>query len=793
MQPRESQQPVYHTISLSARPTRLAVVVPDLAEAWKTHALVVLEALSRCWGGAGDVLFFFATGPTVPQFVWRTLEKFDPDVFGTYLETFAAWRRREPVAFEQWLNATAARFVAEGSTNTVQQWRAELLRDSTLSQPVRRWDPDEALGRRVLETMAPLHGGKHVFADNIPMDWVPRYKFVDVATLEPVASAPLVVLETGEYGDDIQLLLAGRTGLLGGEHEKALQERNVQLVRRSIAEAELPSFLEYAWTGSGPASKAGEMRSSEGIDPTPFGHTLAGCAWFGREPWPPTPFVFVVGDTPDDFAAGLALDRITRSGGWVPYGVFGGPHERPLLRAMNSTIANITRYRSEERKVFVCSLSLTADKLNEVRSAIAKAGFSPDADEWVSVCSPEEVPFNSVWRIWDRSVNQRSSTEAFVDGVEAGPVPTPVASISSIERGTSVSWMVDAAITGHRAPARSCLQDLVAISQPLGPMVRPARDGISYFSFGGLIEAGLPIELNLSRPRLRRPTADEVFPRLLEAGGLRTEYSAAGLFARQTLELWGSLDAVADTLASASKSGMLRAFASTAPSGQAPGVFLDAIRRRFLTFRNFGEVTGMETKELRALVDDWLIRGILRRGLVLGCPACRFSGWYAIDDIGQTFRCIRCRRENVLLARAWKDPVEEPDWYYDLAETAYQAMAGNVEGPIRALTALKKDAMSFDFSHELEVFDATSSSHLGELDIWVIRDGRILVGEVSTTEDLSGKKTKKLKLLSRVADAVTADEVVLATTAPSWHNSVAVAAKAAFQTKRPQLRLLVGV
>lgn len=776
---------------MSARPSRLAVALPPELD-WKTNALMVLEALSRVWGGSGDVLFpLYDDG--IPDAVIRSLKAFDADAFGVYAETFAAWRRTAPSEFEEWLERTAKQFADQGSTNSLDEWRRKLVDDHTLSRQRRHWNPDKTMGPRILETMSPLHVTDRVFADAVVMDWVPGHKFVDMMLLEPVTNAPLFTCDATDFDEDVQLLMAARVGLIGARHRKELAERNISWVEHPLAATELIPALEYAWTGVGSFARRTELQTLDGIESTPFGRTQAGCAWFGRETWPPQPFVFVVGDSCDDFAFALALDRVTRSGGWIPARLLGSSDEEHLLRALNVTIGNITRFGTEERKVLLCSLSMDTERLAELPGAIAHAGFSPDAAEWVSISHADDAELSPPWRLWDRNVNQRASSEAFVEGIQAGSMQTPLASISTPERGASVGWMVDADIVGYRLPSRGCLEGLTSMNRPFERMIRPGRDGISYFSLGGLVESRLPLELNLSRPRLRMSTGMEVFAVLLEKGGLRGEESAAGLFAHQTLDLWGSLDRFGEALSNSAERAMLTAYLSTAPSEVKPGVYLDAVRRRFLTFANLASVTGLSDSELRPLLDDWLTRRVLRRGLVLQCPACRFSGWYAIEDVGQVFRCLRCRRESELLARTWKAPGDEPGWFYDLAETVFQAMASNIEGPIRTLNALKTDSTSFDFTHEMDIFDAATNEHLGELDIWVIRDGKIVVGEVTTSGNFAGRLESKLAVLHRVATAVAADTVVFATTSAEWDGNVIDIAHAALGDVPVRLQFLASV
>jgi hypothetical protein len=72
-------------------------------------------------------------------------------------------------------------------------------------------------------------------------------------------------------------------------------------------------------------------------------------------------------------------------------------------------------------------------------------------------------------------------------------------------------------------------------------------------------------------------------------------------------------------------------------------VHLCGVNRTFLTFGSMAAASALPEDELREVVDDWTVRGALRRGLVLKCGTCMYANWYSADEIGHSFRCPRCR------------------------------------------------------------------------------------------------------------------------------------------------------
>jgi len=220
------------------------------------------------------------------------------------------------------------------------------------------------------------------------------------------------------------------------------------------------------------------------------------------------------------------------------------------------------------------------------------------------------------------------------------------------------------------------------------------------------------------------------------------------------------------------------------------GDYLQSLGRRFLSFGDAQAVTGLPAVELRSLIDVFLGRGILWRGLSLQCPECRYAGWYRLADLDQLFRCTRCRATSPLEQRSWMTPVEELVWQYELDEVVFQAVSRDVRAPILTLDRLRGDSRDLLFVPERDVRDGDGQL-VAEVDVWAIVDGRLIVGEAKTTDRLASGNLGEERTTGRlvyVAEAITADELVLATTAPAWHPSTraAVGAKLAESLIEPR-------
>ena len=146
-------------------------------------------------------------------------------------------------------------------------------------------------------------------------------------------------------------------------------------------------------------------------------------------------------------------------------------------------------------------------------------------------------------------------------------------------------------------------------------------------------------------------------------------------YTQAAIDLWGSLEWLADHLRLSSTRGLLRAYLSKARSDDR-GIFLTSRDRRFLSFEQASRVSGTMGIVTRRILDGYVAQRVLRRGLILQCWRCGYADWYPLEAFGQTFTCGRCRHVSLIVQAAWKQPDDgEPNWYYDLDEVVYQALS----------------------------------------------------------------------------------------------------------------------
>jgi len=772
--------PTYHRLRVSVRPPRIATLILG-GDGWEVHALRMLENFSRWWGGAANVLVPWNDGQ-VPEFFWRYLETYDPDIISYYTTTFRGNRMANPDGFERWLTAEAERVAREGS-HDAEEARGLIL-DSHVMTQSQTAPPSEAVKEELLRRTAPLARGGRLLMEPFHADDEPGRFGVDMARVSFTDNQLPIAFTLDDLPMDLRLLAAGRFGALAPGFVEKLREFRVSRKEIPLDETRARGLLDLCWnfrTGqSYLPQEIADALSSAGwslpmpspdqlFDLAPLGRTEVGCAWLEPMQWfsgKPLPHVVVAGQQVEDFCLYLILERLYGRAAWLPPtlpSVEGDERQIQPTDLMAMKLETSAVYGEEDRDLLITSFSLDEAQVTDLARTIESSKYQTSLSGKLLHVSPDHIPLPLPRRLLHRVHYDKPRSEPFVNDQQVGGLETPIPDDIATLDPKPIVWFVDCMIGDIRLPPRHCLSEAVVAGESTFERhgVRNGADGVSFFSQSqGFIYSGSPIERTLAKPRLRLPPPEEVFRRLMEAGELRGAPSSSGRFTQRSIDLWGGLDEMASDLSAPNRFALLRSFLSTEESHEDTGIMLD---RRYLDFDQLGRASSLPDRDLRSLLDSYLSRGILSRGLILQCSRCAFSSWYSIEAIGQEFRCGRCRNVDLIRQPHWKKPLKEPLWYYQLDEVVFQALSHNVQVPVLALKQLKESCVSFLSSVEMDV--ARDSEHLAEIDILAICDGRIVIGEaksVDALEGTAGEENQTLAKLGAVAEALSAHKVVFA-------------------------------
>ena len=787
--------PAYIECELSVRPPRVATLVPVASEpgdlTWMTRMTRMLEDYSRAWGGEGNIIVPWDPSERIRPEFWWPLRSFDPDYVTHFSPSANEIRLRDPQEYERWVDETVTA-TAERNGRAPDEVRAMLAGQFPPERDVdfgTGWGATMPLGLNgdeVRRQLSPLTVREHALLGSFQAGGVPPDPLVDLA--EFFRKSDLWVFEgLDDLDARLALLAKSRVGAFAPDFQASLRPPDHSVATVAVADEHVDALIQLAWYGSSNQDyiTSGKPRWGGWRQPdwaeyptlakTPFALGLAGCAWFipggGNMPGG-KPFVYVFGRTADDYCLAQCLDRLYSQAAWVPVDSWSDQDSlgSAMLRRLQADVPEMT----EHRPVWLTSMSLDDAELGALRASLAAEEGEESPGKPVEIVAAADLvdPGWKPLRICDVEHFADDQVEPFIDGVLAGRLKSPLPSAVP-DLGDQISWQVDVVYRKNELPNRSALSEGLKDGASWECWLRSAFGGVSYRSDKmGLVRGGTPLQNRIARPRLRLPDAMELFRSLLP-DGYSCRLSDKGHYTEQMLRLWGDLDSLALDMASGSAAALMNAFVARRQFAAGRSYELDG--RLYVNLSGLAEATGEDPEVVRLLVDRLQQIGVLRPGRVLTCPRCRSTGWHSVDSAGQMFTCQRCSSATLVTSPVWKPRGgPEPGIYYGLAEVVFQAILNGGRLPVLALKKLKDDAASMLYSPEMGIWQPGQDRPLMEVDIWAVRDGRVLLGEVRSVDRVRHNRMHaKLtpddcEKLASAAHLATADEVLLATNAVAF-------------------------
>jgi hypothetical protein len=757
----------YRLLQRNVRPPRAVTLVCSGGD-WRADVLRMMECYARTWGGDGHGLIACTPEWEIAEPLWRLAEAFDADHWALFARTMRGLQMADPEAYEAQLASIVRQWVRD---NGVDETKArQMLEPQFLESGAAGVVAPPELGERVRRRMAPLASAQVAVTGQFRADEEPPHRLVDMCTLT-FQPERITGLDVDGLPPAVQLLAAARTGLVAPGHLTRLRERGqVDRVTVKVDQDGLAGVLRFAWTGR-PEAGVGYTEPEFSRD-MPLAQSRLGCSWFA--PFSPDadnePLVVMCGDSAEDFCYAYTRQRGMGETYWLPVGPDTEDISTVLYTELTRLLYELAVPQAGGRPVLLSSLTLDTGQLRNLRDRLLAtpwgrmaASGSPGRLD-VRVCAPADLPVRRRLHLLDQAHAGDTLHEPFLGTDQARNVEIPLPSKAAGVQPNSCRWQVDILDPATVLPARWVLNNMVT-ADGTSWGVRSSTSGISLDSHGRIFTlSGSSLAQLLVQARLRFPAARQVFTTLLEGTGASLEESDKGRYTRRMIELWGDFDALAADLKEGSAASLLSGWVS---DGKEPGRLYQG--RRYLTLADVRTMMGGSEESARQLLDRYLQRSIVERGLVLACPQCVATGFYRLEDIGPHFRCQRCRQPNPLVRSAWKGQELEPQWYYGLDEVAYQGLHSNIHVPILALASLAEPARSFQHMPEAVVHRDGYPDI--EVDLWAIVDGRIVIGEAKVNDQLESTKHKeavRCAALKELIEALSADEFVMATTSSAW-------------------------
>ncbi|WP_141693342.1 hypothetical protein [Curtobacterium sp. UCD-KPL2560] len=742
----------HHEISTSYRPPRVAVLT-YAGSSWQAWAREALSAVSAIWGGEGFVLIPYGREGEIDPGLLAQLRHYDPDYLAVYAPGELIWSALSPEALSDRLSndgdvadcdsmAPAAAAIAAATAGA----ECELLRGFTDGLPIPQYLRLRAVGERL-----------------------PPQLLAATALTSPVAAQ---VART-HWKSSAALFAAFITGKppIGPAEDSEPAAPPSDLIRwiASRDSSHAPDALTWF---------ANMVLSSRSSDLQPWFDAIDdGLTWWGNETQPAT-VTASVGDTADDFALAVLLDRLHGQAVWITTPMLEQPAESTALAA---GLAGRMATDPFERPAYLASASMSADELEAavrvLGSLVRDAGLE-DAEERLR---GSDLPIRAPQRrLLVAAHADRRTTFPFLierDGTAVlahePTLPLPSTASPLLADAERPGWLVDAAIDHPQSPrGRGTVPgSLQADGRATWVNLRDAKDGITFdAAFTGYLPPETPLEQRMARPRLQFLGLMPWVQQTAIRGNMRATLSRPGQLADLVADRLGGRGAFRQLVVS-SRGRMLRAFQAEEPSeGGRVRLRRDAAYESFLTFDALlAQGSTPDAAALRDDLDELLRSSLLTRGFMLNCGECRTVQFTPIERVGRTYPCTRCGALNSLTGDRWHRAGSEPEFYYDLHPAMRTILKDSGDLTLLLGNRLARLAEEYSDLAEVEFAEEGAGKPSFEIDLIAHRDGDLVIGECKEG-DLGGGQTRQQLIAKRLdaAELLRADRIVFGTALPEW-------------------------
>lgn len=706
-------------------------------------------------------------GHSIAEPFWKILEAFDPDYLFHYQPVGQDLKNHNSDRYADAVERFAAGFTDEGEemTSELKKQAEKKARDKSIDG----LEVSSSLEDKIVKRLNPFHRESVICRRSKGRTGVPHQltnvtEIASSADLEEthyfdlsVLPAELRLLATSVIGDS--------SGLIEG-----ISERGVDPEVQEITLNNLDSLLQKAWD-----PKRNDLRF-------PYDLTNLHCtsAYRSHITRVEEPDVIVLGSSLEDYCLYQSLYSLKAHVYWIPelpksteQATAEQENEAALhrLRWRVSTVIKSTGPHRGEQSSLI-SKSADSEQLSRVRDQIGEdiiiSRRDPEIEDFISISDGIDSFLSYRREVFERDNIGHGSVMQFDNGESIDGVSTPQPKHFEAASLYDHQWITDLEIEDYNLPrAAEFGPQTVDIHLYDSEYVRATRRGFSYVC---------PHHTHFGKPPIPNPTIRltrplNLFQTLFGKAEYHVQPSDKGDFQTQVLRRVDGLDELSHLLLRPEIRSILNCYAKTeASTPDGTVVHLQGNSRSYLSFRGVQEIVEELDSDTPSLIDELTDLGFLRRGLVLQCQFCRNANWYDLEELGQSFRCERCRQTQQIRQPHWKQPEDGPNWYFELDEVVYQYYQNNTHVTTLALGALQEDSNSFLFAPELEIRDDPDKSDpVFEIDICAIVDGQIIIGEASISPT---KGEDDVDPYITLAGQVGAQTVVFASLNSEWSDHI---------------------
>jgi hypothetical protein len=761
----------YRRIDFLVRPHKVCILIDKRVPHWKHLYRRVLEVSTTIWGGK-SILIIPTDGNTIDEHNWKFLEDFSPDKLGIYTETVADMKIFDRDMYEKWADRYRQELAEHMAAQEIEKW----LTENETAVNLYNFDLSDELKAELFERLQPSEdSAPHVIGQNFRYEDDESWPLTFATRILGLANEKprRVYKPVGHADDDLDIIESMMAGRLSRPAIDALEINGIDLVTlpakmtvgNVIADSIRRDRLNRLTSDSDeypPDDYINQLPNSISMLCLQRAYRIAP----GRESR--EGILVIIGDSVDDVCLAHNLGVLQENVYWLSSKLLEDAYDEfarfvkqsennddaePLDERISSVLSIVRAYASRlglgmnsDKKFEVISTSMGNSALKRrVKMMESLSGF---ASSFSRVRYPKVSSLDTRYGPVVMEAGNYTSQQAMVfvnrESVHVVETPKPI-NFKTVN--IDLRWITSFTIEKYTAPRQPFTAEQTFIERAGASENRIDKEQITYMSPGISWFNHVPVDANIRTPKVRLVGAFETFEKIFAEHGYKSAISDKGMYMKHTIEKFGTLEVTAQWL---KKPGVRRLLDRYTQKEQNPE---NRVQRNYLKFSNASYLDYNQIKlacgrntNAAELIDEWTIRGVLKRGIILQCQRCSCVAWYEVGTFDNEFKCQRCGNKAVIAKDNWKMP-EEPKWYYSLDGAVYEFYAMNGDVPLLTLDHLRAKSNHFDYVTELKLTKNGKAKF--EIDIVCLVDGNIIIGE-SKSENLMPAHLDQLKKIEEM-------------------------------------------
>jgi hypothetical protein len=322
----------YRNISLLVRPARVAILIPQNDEYWKSIVHQIFGWCSSVWGGA-YFLIIPTNGKEISISFWKILEEYSPDLVTSYLPTFQDLELAEPKIYAERIAKNKDSFFKQNPDLSENDFENLVLDHLKLSKRY-EFEISSELQQEIKQRLTPFYHDEFIIQGHVTAQSFVPFPLTQLDKIANQANLEKVYVVDNIEDIDLSLFFYSNWGLYKPGFENRLVEKGIE-IKHIPKDVRLFDLIDYSVRKHVDISELKlrrQFRKSIGqednfwipdediVQFTPYETSLIKTGRYRtlESRYSKEPITIIIGNSVEDFCLYYSLSRIQDDVYWIP-------------------------------------------------------------------------------------------------------------------------------------------------------------------------------------------------------------------------------------------------------------------------------------------------------------------------------------------------------------------------------------------------------------------------------------------------------------------------------------------